>query len=67
MKNVVTQLRLEIKKQLQRCDGQATPHVCAAIQSLEGYQKVEKQIIDLVIGQQLTPASAIAQIEMEWQ
>lgn len=67
MKNAVTQLRLEIKRQLQKCDGSSTPKVCAAIQSLEGYQKVEGQIIDLVIGQQLTPAAAIAQIEMEWQ
>lgn len=67
MHDLTQQLRLEIKQQLQQCDGSATPQVCQAIQSAEGYQKVEGLIIGMVIHQQLTPAAAIAQIEMEWQ
>ena len=64
---LIKQLRSEILSQLQQCDGIATPNICQAIQSQEGYQKVESMIIGLVTSQVLTPASAIAQLEMEWQ
>ena len=60
------QLRLEIKRQLSKCDGTATPHVCHAIQTKAGYLRMETQIIEKIIQDGITPAAAIGQIESDW-
>lgn len=61
-----TQLRIEIKLQLSKCDGLATPNICQAIQTKAGYLRIELQIIEKVIQDGITPASAIGQIESDW-
>ncbi|MCR9171909.1 MAG: hypothetical protein NXI10_05425 [bacterium] len=63
--NLEQELRLEIKRHLDKCDSVRLPKVCRLIQTEEGYQKVEQRIISMVIHEQITPSAAIAQIEVE--
>ncbi len=59
------ELRLEIKRHLDKCNHRVLPGVCKAISTTEGYQRIEQRIIQMLIKEQITPSAAIAQIEME--
>lgn len=63
--NLGKELRLEIKRHLDKCKPESLPKVCEQIKSKEGYQKIEQRIIAMVINDQITPSAAITQIEVE--
>ena len=61
----VNQLRLLIRKELQKCNPSATPHFCEMIKTKSGYKKAEGMIINYAIANGLGIGSAIAQLESE--
>lgn len=62
---VEQELRLEIKRHLDKCNKQVLPKVCKIIESAKGYQVLEQRIISMVIKDQITPSAAISHIELE--
>jgi hypothetical protein len=60
-----TELRLRIKEELGRCDGGATPKVCGAISTLEGYLAIEAMVIGIVAQEGCAVGAAIANLEAE--
>lgn len=63
--SLTEQLRLEIKRSLDKCHKEILPNVCKRLQTIEGYRAIEARIIELVIKEQITPSAAIAHIELE--
>lgn len=59
------ELRLEIKRHLDKCSIESMPNVCEHLKTKKGYQGLETRIIGMVIKDQITPSGAIAQIESE--
>lgn len=59
------ELRLEIKRHLDKCKVTILPKVSKYISTVEGYRTIEQRIIQMVIREQITPSSAIAHIETE--
>lgn len=59
-------IRLAINTALHNCLRSATPNVCALAETKEGYEQLEKQIIQLCVQQGITPAQAIPLIESEY-
>lgn len=63
--DLTRQLRIAIKKELDRCDKVATPKICERISTKEGYLAIEELIIKILLRDVITPGAAIAQLEME--
>ena len=63
--NLETSVRLEIKRNLDKCDSTNTPGICEIIKTHEGYRKIESMVIFKLIYEQISIGAAIAQIEME--
>lgn len=61
---IETELRLEIKRHLDKCDPALLPKVCAILKS-GGYETLEARIIQMIIKDQITPSAAISHIESE--
>ncbi|WP_338769916.1 hypothetical protein WAF17_10870 [Bernardetia sp. ABR2-2B] len=59
------QIRLAIKKALDKCEAAKMPHVCLLKQTKTGYQRLESLILKLMIKNEFTPSEAIAHIENE--
>lgn len=59
------ELRMEIKRHLDKCKGWAMPKVCARIQTKEGYKAMEFQVIKMMISGRITAGAAISQIEVD--
>ena len=59
------ELRLEIKRHLDKCKKAILPKVHQYIQRVEGYRTIEDRIIQMIIREQITPSAAIAHIETE--
>ncbi len=59
------ELRLEIKRNLDKCNPSATPKVCSRIHAPSGYQNIEAQIIKMMIRDQIGAGACISQIETE--
>jgi hypothetical protein len=62
---LVRELRLRIKEELSRCDGGATPKVCEAISTTEGYLAIEAMVIGIVAKEGCAVGAAIANLEAE--
>jgi hypothetical protein len=60
-----SQLRQEILDQLKKVTRANSPLLWQKLQAKEGYQKIEEQVIERVIAQQIVPAAIIPQIECE--
>ena len=60
-----TELRLEIKRHLDKCTSEACPTIYKLVRIREGYTQIEERIIRMVIRDQITPGAAISQIEAE--
>ena len=63
--NLVRALRLRVKQELLRCDGAATPKVCAATATPEGYLAVERMVIAIVAKEGCAVGTAIFNLESE--
>lgn len=61
----VSQFRLLIRKQLQKCNPSATPNFCEMIKTQSGYKKAEGLIINYAITNRVGIGAAIAQLESE--
>lgn len=61
------ELRLEIKRHLDKCDPEATPQICGRTSTTAGYREVEDAVIRLMLHEQITAGAAIAQLEMEFE
>lgn len=61
----VNQLRLLVRKELQKCNPSATPHFCEMIKTQSGYKKAESMIINYTITNGVGIGAAIAQLESE--
>jgi hypothetical protein len=61
----VNQLRLLIRKELQKCNPAATPNFCEMIKTQSGYKKAEGMIITYAITNGVGIGAAIAQLESE--
>jgi hypothetical protein len=61
----VNQLRLLIRKELQKCNPSATPNFCEMIKFQTGYRKAEGMILNYAIANGVGIGSAIAQLESE--
>jgi hypothetical protein len=59
----VNQLRLLIRKQLQRCNPSATPNFCEMVKTQSGYKKAESMILTYAITNRVSVGAAIAQLE----
>lgn len=60
-------LRNQIKIQLQLCDDEETPTVCAMKETTEGYDEIERLIIQKVLyGEDSSISNAIVEIENEY-
>ena len=66
MTDLERKLRQEIKRQLERCNTDATPNICDMVKDVETYKKVEGDIINMVVNTGITPAAAIGQLEVEY-
>jgi hypothetical protein len=65
--NNLEQIREQIRQQLNLCDEFDTPQVCAMKETSEGYQEVEKLILQKVMyGSDISIADAIVEIENEY-
>jgi hypothetical protein len=65
--NIEEQLRLEIRRHLNKCDSEATPRICDRIKTSDGYRDIEDSVIRVMIHDDITPGAAIAQLEMEYE
>ena len=65
--NLEAELRLEIKRHLDKCDPEATPRICERTSTIDGYRDVEDAVIRLMIHDDITPGAAIAQLESEYE
>lgn len=61
----VNQLRLLIRKELQKCNPSATPNFCEMIKTQSGYKKAESMILSYAITNGVGIGSTIAQLESE--
>lgn len=61
------QLRLEVKRHLDKCDSEASPRICERISTTDGYREVEDTVIRLMLHDQITAGAAIAQLENEYE
>lgn len=59
----INKLKEQISLELEYCDSVNTPFVCGQISDKEGYEKIEKLIIDLICGDALSINDAILQLE----
>lgn len=59
------ELRLEIKRHLDKCNSEALPKVFERISSKDGYRQIEDMVIRMMVKEQITPGPAIAQLESE--
>jgi len=64
-KDLEKKLREEILKQLKKVTKANSPNIWQEIQSRDGYERIEKQVIERVISRQLVPAAIIPQLESE--
>lgn len=55
-----------IKIELEKCNDKAWPHVCEMKTTQEGYQRIEKMIINYAANEGMPIGSAIALIEQEF-
>ncbi len=65
-KDIDTEFRLEIKRNLDKCNKSATPKVCEKIQSQNGYTWVEATIAKIMINDQVSAGTAIVAIETDY-
>jgi hypothetical protein len=63
--DLAKELRLAIKKELEKCKKGATPKFCEMIKTKAGYLKAESMIIDFSIKNQISVSASIAQLESE--
>jgi hypothetical protein len=61
----VNQLRLLIRRELQRCNPSATPNFCEMVKTQSGYKKAESMILTYAITNGVSIGAAIAQLESE--
>ena len=60
---LLIELEKQIMEELANCIPAATPMVCEAIQTVEGYQQVLSQIVILCLDNQITPRQALPELE----
>ena len=63
MNQVILELKKQIASELEYCNPNDTPWLCAQISDKEGYDKIEQLIIELVCGEAMSISSSIVQIE----
>lgn len=63
--SIIGRLRQEIKRQLSRCNPEATPHTCRESSTPEGYARIEAAIIAIVAREGVSIGTAIANIESD--
>lgn len=63
MNQVIKELKENIALQLEFCNPNDTPWLCNQISDSEGYNKIEKLIIELVCGEAMSISQAITQTE----
>jgi hypothetical protein len=61
----VNQLRLLIRKELQKCIPSATPIFCEMVKTQSGYKKAEGLIINYAIANGVGIGAAIVQLESD--
>lgn len=65
--NLEDELRLEVKRHLDKCDADATPRICERTKTTDGYREVEDAVIRLMLHDEITAGAAIAQLESEYE
>lgn len=65
--NLEEELRLEIRRHLDKCDPEATPRICERTSTTDGYRDVEDTIIRMMLHDDITAGAAIAQLEAEYE
>jgi len=66
-KEQVTLLRSRVKEELDNCNSRLWPTLCKLKGSPEGYEKIERMVIEYVAKEAMPIGSAIALIEQEMQ
>lgn len=64
-KDLERELRITIKRELDKCSPSVTPKFCQMIQTKNGYLKAEDMIIEYCIKNQVSVSAAIGQLEVE--
>lgn len=62
---LIERLRLRVKQELLKCDGAATPKVCAETSTPEGYLAVERMVIAIVAQEGCAVGTAVFNLESE--
>ncbi len=65
IRDIVSQLRLQIAQALKKVTQANSPNIYAKIQTKKGYERIEATIIEKVLHNGITPDAAVPQLESE--